>query len=89
MKQLIRRWLGIEEPQEPKDWTLEIEKLTNLVKDTRRFAEMFCEIICTGCGKTILTYPFGGGYYREADGSALCSKECLNKHAAKKAGSGV
>lgn len=37
------------------------------------------EIDCTVCTKKIVTYPFGGGYYREADGSVICSKKCLDK----------
>ncbi len=35
------------------------------------------EIECSRCTKKIVTYPFGGGYYRKADGSVICSKECL------------
>lgn len=87
MKNWIKKWLELdtqdrlETKLEKKvdDWIQ--DKLQHEVEHWKRLFKSYSEITCTVCGKTIITYPFGGGYYREADGSVVCSNECLDKKA--------
>jgi phage FluMu protein Com len=79
MKEAIRKYLGI---KEPRDYSKDINKLQAKTDETltefRKTMEKFCEITCTQCNKTIVTYPYGGGYYRASDGDVLCSTDCLD-----------
>ncbi len=53
------------------------------IDELRELVQRFSEIGCSNCKKKVLTYPMGGGYYREADGTVLCSSECLDAHMVK------
>lgn len=73
LKQRIREWLEV-----PTDLTEDIEALNKKLDELKEAVEKFTEIECSFCHKIVKTYPLGGGYYREADGSVLCSDACLN-----------
>ena len=73
MKNRIRSWLGFSE-----EFKQQRQMIDETLSEFRKTLEKFCEIDCTQCGKKIVTYPYGGGYYREQDGSVICSNECLD-----------
>lgn len=75
LKERIRRWLGAAEAKHCLDENLSlVDKLNEFEAGLKKF----CEIECTQCGTKVVTYPFGGGYYREADGAVICSGQCLD-----------
>jgi len=89
VKQLIKNWLDIKEPTSVKA----IEKMVKDLDD-KAFAKAkneykfnanqlksFAEVKCDGCKKSIITYPFGGGYYtRATDNKRYHSSKCLDNN---------
>lgn len=75
MKDKIIQWLGIKEPV---DYSEKIELFDEKMENYKLLLDKFTEVKCSGCSKLIKTYPLGGGYYREADGTIYCSGKCLN-----------
>ncbi len=86
MKNTIQKWLGFED--QSTEYLLLLKKLTNhskqlkeltvLVEGLKDSTQKFSEIECSQCKKVIVTYPYGGGYYREYDGAVLCSNTCVD-----------
>lgn len=81
MRNKLRKWLGVKDPKEE---VADIKK--DLMESVKKEIEAWTqtvkaigEIECSQCHKKVVTYPFGGGYYREADGTVYCSGECLDK----------
>ncbi len=83
-KERIRKWLGITKPTEPKDFTREIAVLSTKVDIIEDIVKKAYEYECANCHKTFVRYPFGGGYYREHDGTLLHSSKCLDEWSARK-----
>lgn len=72
LKQKVRDWLDIKDPTEPVDHSKTIREFEATLK-------RFCEVQCSECKKLIVTYPMDGGYYRESDGTIICSSACLDR----------
>lgn len=95
IKKMLVKWLEIEKPMSSSkienivnDKFKELEesatkKLQSDLKATVQTLKAFGEISCTNCNKKILTYPFGGGYYRSFDGAVLCSNKCVDENKEK------
>lgn len=84
MKNKVKKWLNIKDYSNLlKKEVDEIRKqvlddVAGEIKHWTQTVERIGEIECSFCQKKIVTYPFGGGYYRESDGSVICSKQCLD-----------
>lgn len=85
LKEFIRNWLGVKDPP---DWADSITELREHVhaslEDFGTTLRKFCELPCSNCKKVVVTYPLGGGYYRESSGAVLCSAQCLDQWQGKK-----
>ena len=93
IKSRLKKWLEIPDfkPDINEDELVKtiIEKSSNEIyekaKEEYRFnaniLKSFTEIKCDGCGASFITYPFGGGYYRNVgDGKYYHSRQCLEEN---------
>ena len=60
-----------------RDLCTAMDKLEDLVKKK-------VEMNCDNCNRSFLTYPYGGGYYKNGDGSVACSNACMRELVARR-----
>ena len=78
IKNKLRTWLDIKDPiipEPPKDWSKDIEKLTEIVSRIRK-------VECYVCHKALLADNMA--IYSDNKGHKFCSHECIDKLAGSK-----
>lgn len=84
IKSFLQKWLGIQHSSTEYDDKPLIEIIENVRQEFKQHLGKITTHNCAECGKIIIAYPFGEGYYKERDGKMLCSGACLDKYSKKR-----